>query len=74
MNTYFYELSGEAAKETLLRLEIELKKMPQVSATRLLISLEQEGLFLLVVEASKKPQLSLPKALRVWSFTASSVC
>jgi hypothetical protein len=69
MNTYFYELSGDRAKEGLQELEQVLKKLDVVMSTRLLASLEDSGLYLLIVEASQKPNLDLPSRLRVWSFT-----
>ncbi len=69
MNTYFYELSGENAKEVLQGLEQALKKLDFVLNKRLLVSLEETGLYLLIVEAAQKPDLDLPLGLRVWSFT-----
>ncbi|MCA9839447.1 MAG: hypothetical protein KC422_21235 [Trueperaceae bacterium] len=70
MNVYFYELNSKTARADLAALEQSLKSSPSVVSTRLLQSLEQEGLFLLIVEAKEKPALLLPENCRVWSFTS----
>lgn len=69
MHTYFYELAGNNAKELLAGLEQSLKQLSYVASTRLLKSLDQEELYLLVVEASQTPLQDFPQGLRIWSFS-----
>ena len=67
-HVYFFECSGEGAKESLEHLEEELEHLSFVHATKLLKNTKQADLFLLVVEASEEPHIALPTGTRVWSF------
>jgi hypothetical protein len=49
-------------------LQERLESLPTIHSTRLLKNTKQAQLFLLVVEASEEPHVSLPKDIRVWAF------
>jgi hypothetical protein len=63
----FYELSSHDAKARLRALQRQLKLYASVRETTLLESLDQAGLFLLVVEADRRLELEANGA-RVWMF------
>jgi hypothetical protein len=66
---YFFELSGEGAREELEHLQEKLEHFSFVHSTKLLKNSKQEDLFLLVVEASEEPHIKTPQGIRVWTFT-----
>jgi hypothetical protein len=68
MQVYFFECAGEDAKAMLKILQERLESLPTIHSTRLLKNTKQAQLFLLVVEASEEPHVSLPKDIRVWAF------
>jgi hypothetical protein len=68
MKIYFFEYSGEEAKEKLNTLQSQLESLPTIHTTRLLKNTKQAGLFLLVVEASEEPHPALPEGVKVWAF------
>jgi hypothetical protein len=68
MKVYFFECSGDEAQERLEVLQRGLEAVPYVTSLKLLKNTEQAQLFLLVVEASEKPYITLPEGMRVWSF------
>jgi hypothetical protein len=65
---YFFEASGEGARERLRQLKEKLEHLPTVHSTKLLKNTSQPDLFLLVVEASEEPHIETPEGTRVWSF------
>jgi hypothetical protein len=65
--TLFYELADSNAKARLTALQNQLEQSPQVMSARLLESLEQAGLYLLIIEAHSQPEVALAGA-RVWVF------
>jgi hypothetical protein len=65
---YFFEASGEGARERLRHLKEKLEHLPTVHSTKLLKNTSQPDLFLLVVEASEEPHIETPEGTRVWSF------
>jgi hypothetical protein len=68
MQVYFFECAGEGAKEKLNILQSQLEPLPTIHSMRLLKNTKQAHLFLLVVEASEEPHVSLPEEIRVWAF------
>jgi hypothetical protein len=68
MQVYFFECAGENAKEKLNILQSQLEPLAAIHSTRLLKNSKQVNLFLLVVEASEEPHVSLPEEIRVWVF------
>jgi hypothetical protein len=66
--TRFYELAGEAAQARLGELAGRLRHAG--ARTRVLESRDQEGLYLLVAEAERFPELTPPDGCRVWTFAS----
>ncbi len=64
--TRFYELAGVAAQARLDDLAARLHR--DGVRTRLLASRDQEGLYLLVADADRLPELDAPQGCRVWTF------
>jgi hypothetical protein len=69
MQVYFYECTGEDAKEKLETLQQTLEQLSFIQSTKLLKNTKQADLFLLVVEASEEPHIETPEGTRVWTFT-----
>jgi acetolactate synthase small subunit len=67
-HVYFFELSGEGARERLEQLKQKLEHLPSVHSIKLLKNTKQTDLFLLVVEASEEPHIEVPGGIRVWTF------
>jgi hypothetical protein len=65
---YFFEISGDRARERLETLKETLAHLSFVHSTKLLKNTKQVDLFLLVVAASEEPHIELPEGTRVWSF------
>jgi hypothetical protein len=65
---YFFESSGEGARERLETLKEKLEHFSFVHSTKLLKNTKQTDLFLLVVEASEEPHIEIPQGARVWAF------
>lgn len=66
--TRFYELAGEAAQARLDELAGRLRRAG--ARTRVLESRDQDGLYLLVAEAERVPDLTPPDGCRVWNFAS----
>jgi len=66
--TRFYELAGDAAKARLGDLAVQLRRGG--AHTRLLASHDQEGLYLLVADADRLPEPTVPPGCRVWTFAS----
>jgi len=66
--TRFYELAGDAAQVRLGDLSARLRRAG--ARTRMLASLDRDGLYLLVAEAERLPDLDAPADCRVWTFAS----
>lgn len=67
-HTRFYELAGDAARARLDDLATRLRRGG--ARTRLLASRDREGLYLLMAEADRLPDLVTPDECKVWTFTS----
>lgn len=68
--TRFYELAGDGAQARLGDLAARLRRAG--ARARVLASRDRDGLYLLVAEADRLPDLDAPEDCRIWTFTSVS--